>query len=131
MVVTNSLVLAIIGLTITSQQKLWVFTLLLPLVGLALCGIWFVLIRREAEYGIYYVLSARELEEKYLSDQVRTVSRGGLFAEGSNVTIEIGGKPVQLRMSRLARLLRARNAASWVIVLLATLYVAAILQGLF
>lgn len=71
--------------------------------------------RRETEYANYYVLSARELEEKYLSDPIKTVSRGGFFAEGSTVTIEIDGAPFKRRMSKCARILRARHAANVVI----------------
>ena len=131
MLVANSIVIAVIGLAFTSQRPVAVFTLLLPIVGLLLCGIWFAHTRREAEYSDYDILSARELEEKYLSDPVKTVSRGGLFAEGATVTIEIGGKTTQLRMGRLARSLRAKAAAKWVILILALLYIATILQGLF
>lgn len=98
MLVANSLVIAVIGLALTSQRPLIIFTGLLPVAGLLLCGIWFAVIKRESAYSDYYVLSARELEEKYLFDPVKTVSRGGLFAEGSTVTFEINGKPTNLRM---------------------------------
>jgi len=126
MLVTNSVILAAISLAVTSQRPPAVFTLLLPVVGLLFCGVWFVLVRREAAYGYYYILSARELEEKYLSDPIQTVSRGGCFGEGGTVSVEISSKPVQLRMSRMARILRARTAANLIIVVIAILYLAAI-----
>jgi hypothetical protein len=128
MLVANSIIIASIGLAITSQHQPTAFTLLLPIVGLFLCAIWFILVRREVGYSDYYIMSARELEEKYLSDSVKTVSRGGLFAEGNPVTIEIGGKRKELRMGRLARVLRAKTAANWVIVIMTVLYFAALLQ---
>ncbi len=129
MLVANSIVIAVIGFAITSERPLLVFTLVLPIVGLLLCGIWFVLMRRQTEYSDYYILCAREIEQKYLSDPVKTVSRGGLFGEGGTVTIEIDGESIQLRMSRWARILRAKTAANLVIVIFAFLYIATILQG--
>lgn len=131
MLFANSIVIAVIGLAITSNPQQVVFARLLSIVGLLLCGIWFVLMQREAKYSDYYILSARELEEKYLSDPVKTVSRGGVLAEGAPVTIEIGGAPKELRMNRLARILRAKNAGMLVIIILALVYIATILPGLF
>ena len=129
MLFVNSIILGIIGLIITnsnSQQDLR----LLPfpaIVGFLLCGIWFLFMKRETEYARYYIRSALELEEKYLSDTVKTVSRGRLFAEGKEVTVETSDEPTsQLRMSWLARILRARTAATVVIVILALLYIATI-----
>ena len=130
MLVVNSILIAVIGLTITSQERLTVFELLLPILGLLLCSIWFTLGRREAQYSDYYILCARELEEKYLSDSVKTVSRGGLFAEGQKVILEIDGKPLEVRMGKLARIFRAKNIGNWVIIILVSLYIAAIVQGL-
>jgi hypothetical protein len=127
MLFANSIVIAVIGLAITGPQQLVIFAKLLSIVGLLLCGIWFALMEREAKYSDYYILSARELEEKYLSDPVETLSRGGRLAEGSPVTIEIGSAHEELRMSRLARILRAKTAAKCVIVVLAALYIAIII----
>jgi hypothetical protein len=107
MLVANSIIIAVIGLTFTSQQQLTAFMVLLSILGLLLCGVWFFLGRREAQYSDYFVLSARELEEKYLTP-LKTISRGGPFAEGQTVTIE----------------------ARWIIVILAILYVATLLQVL-
>lgn len=128
LLVANSIVIASIGLTITSQRQSTAFTLLLPIVGLFLCAVWFILLRRDVAYSDYYIMSARELEEKYLSDSVKTISRGGLFGEGNPVTIEISGERKELRMSRLARIVRGKTAASWVIIIMTILYIAALLQ---
>ena len=130
MLFANSVVLGSIGLVFTSQHELDVLTLLLSITGLLLCAIWFMQMQREAEYSTYYILAARELEEKYLSDPVKTLSRGGLFAEGKPITLEIGGEPKPLRMSRLAGTLRSRTAATLVIVILAGLYIAITLYNI-
>jgi len=128
MLFVNSIILGVIGLIITgsNSQALWLLPFL-AIVGLFLCVIWFLFMKRETEYAYYYIRSARELEEKYLSDPVKTVSRGRLFAEGNEITIETSDEPTsQLRMSWLARRLRARSAATVVITVLAILYIATI-----
>jgi hypothetical protein len=129
MLVVNGIIIAAIGLA-SNQNPQPLLTLLLPFAGLLICAIWFILTRREKAYSDYYVMSARELEEKYLSDPVKTVSRSGLFAEGETVIIEISGKPIELHMGKLARVLNARAAANWIIIILAILHVATIVQRL-
>jgi len=130
MLVVNSIIIASIGLVGTSQRQQPLLLFLLPIAGLLICAIWFILIRRESAYSDYWVMSARELEEKFLSDPVEIISRGGLFAEGKTVSVEIGGEPIELRMNTLARALRARAAADWMIAILAILYIAIVVQGL-
>jgi hypothetical protein len=128
MLFVNSIILGIIGLFITDSnpKSLWLLPLL-AIVGLLLCVIWFLFMKRETEYAYYYIRSARELEEKYLSDTVKTVSRGRLLAEGHEVTIETSDEPTsQVRMSWLAQRLRARSAATVVVVVLVVLYIATI-----
>ena len=130
MLVLNSIIIAVAGLAMTSQRQLGVLALALPLLGMLLCSIWLVLVQREGKYSDYYIRSARELEEKYLSDTVTTVSRGGLFAEDQTITIEINGKCQELRMGRLASRLRAKAAGRWLIVIVILLHLAMILQDL-
>jgi carbon starvation protein CstA len=129
MLVVNGIILAAINLA-SNQRPQPLLTLLLPIAGLLICVIWFILTKREGAYSDCYILSARELEEKYLSDPIKTVSRGGLFAEGKTITVEISGKPIELHMGRLARLLNVKAAAKLTIIIVAVLYIAAIVQRL-
>jgi hypothetical protein len=129
MLVVNGIIIAAIGLADNQSSQSFLASLL-PIAGLLICAVWFIFTRREVSYSVYYAMSARELEEKYLSDPVKTVSRGSLFAQGKVVTFEIDGEPTQLRMGTLARVLRERAIADWIIVILAILYVATIVQRL-
>ena len=54
------------------------------------------------DYELYWVYSARELEEKFLSNPILTLARGGEYSEGKEVYIEIGKCNIQgkkLKMS--------------------------------
>jgi hypothetical protein len=129
MLVVNGIIIAAIGLS-GDQNSHAFFSKLLPIAGLLISIVWFFFLRREVAWSTYYALSARELEEKYLSDPVKTVSRGGRFQRGESVTIDIGDKPFELRMGRLGRIIREKAAADWIIAILAVLYVATIIQNL-
>jgi len=105
LLVANSIFLATIGLAMSTSSPLRVFSLGMPIAGIILCMLWFLLTKRRFAYRLYYTLSAREIEEKFLSDSVQTISRGGDFADGKEIKLTIGGrlKPLQLRvLDRLA-----------------------------
>ena len=115
--VANSIVLASIGLSMAVSSRLAVFSIGMPVVGIILCGFWFLLIKRSFQFYIYWIFSAREIEEQHLSGSVQTISRGGKFADGKKVEIGIGGEKKQLQMSRLSRL-----SVRWVSYLIIVLY---------
>lgn len=123
----NSVIVGGISWAFTSHPSYLVLRLGLPLAGFGLCVLWLILNQREATYADYYTMAARELEEKYLSDTLQTVSRGGQLADGHPVTLRIGGQPVPLRMNRLARLLRAKTISDVVICILGLTYFALLL----
>ena len=128
MMVANSIVIAVIGVALTSQSPLPVLTVVLPIVGLVLCAVWFLIMKRSFDYQTYYVLSARELEEHYLADPVKTVSRGGSFADGKPVSVEINGNLRTLRMSRWSRIVRAQWASYIVVGVFVVVYIMTLLQ---
>jgi hypothetical protein len=136
MVAANSIVIGAATLAITSASDLQnlgcLFSVLLiglPIAGLVLCGVWCLLTEREIAYSHYYVRSAREIEERYLSPPLKTVSRGAEFAEGRKVTIELGGESERHRMGWMARRLRAKDAARLVIAVFALLHVVLLLSS--
>jgi hypothetical protein len=129
MLVANSILVALIGLsaTATPQRPLPIFV---PIIGLILCVAWFLLAKRGFDYRIYWVLSAREFEEKYLADSVKIASRGASFADGKPVQFEIAGKPLTFRLSMWSRLFRAAQVSYVIIIVFVIMYVASLLQGL-
>lgn len=123
MLVANSIIIAAIALFITSDHKPSPLILILfALPGFLLCILWFLLTQRANEYQTYYTLSARELEERYLSKSVKTVSRGGRFGEGDPVELQIAGGSIKQQMNGWARLLSAAKIANCVIVLFGLVY---------
>jgi hypothetical protein len=130
MLVVNSIIIASLGLIGIGSDKQSSIILFLPIFGIFTCILWFIHVRRDAAYSDYFVMSARELEEKYLSNSVKTLSKGGKFAEGEIVTLEIAQRDKDMQMGFWARVLRARSAANWVIVILILLYTAVLTQQL-
>ncbi len=111
----NSIVLAAATVAIKDAQSAPVLSLGLPFVGLALCVSWWVLHARAIGYNKYWIHSARELEEQFLNNPVRTLSKGGLLAEGQRVELVIDGKRQPMQMPRVGRIVRARQVVLLVI----------------
>jgi hypothetical protein len=129
MLVANSVIIAVIGLAVTNQEPLPSISFGMSVVGLILCITWFLIMKRGFDYQNYYVMSAREIEERFLAHIVKTISRGGAFAEGQPVTIEIGGKPKDLQLSWWSRRARAVHISEIVILIFTTIYILALLEA--
>lgn len=102
LLVANSIVLASIGLSMTVSNRLEIFSKGMPIVGIILCGFWFLLTKRSFGFYEYWISSAREIEKLYLNDSIQTISRGKKFAGGEKV--EIWGEEKPLQMGFLDRL---------------------------
>src|SRR5574341_1647444 len=79
MLVANSIVVAGISLILSSKPSdVMFFKIILSTIGLVICLMWFFIVKRHRDYLAYYMMSARELEEKYLSNGINFLSRGGV-----------------------------------------------------
>jgi hypothetical protein len=108
MLVANSVILAVYGVALGSSQRLpSAFVTGLPIAGVTLCFLWAIPTKRGFDNYAYWIACVRELEEAHLTPTVRTVSRGGPFADGRVVTVTIDGQSNAYSMSRVSRLLRA------------------------
>ena len=92
MMVTNGILVALIGIIAVSQNEIIYEFVFIPALGILFSILWTFIIIRGFDYHFYWLFSARELEEKYLSDCVKTICRGGEFADNNGVSIEIDGK---------------------------------------
>ena len=128
-VTANSIILAAAVITIGSPAPTPVLSIGMPVVGLVLCALWSVLHVRGVAYVRYYLLSARELEEQFLSGSVRTLSRGGQLAEGEAIELLLDGQQRPRRMDFLGRVLRVRTVAYLVITVFAIMYVSILVWG--
>jgi len=98
-----------------------------PIVGLALCALWCALHERASGYNEYWARSARELEEQFLNDPIKTLSWGALFGEGE--PIQFDGDPKPLRMNRIGRI-RVRHTVRLIIAVFVVMYLAILVWGL-
>ena len=127
LVLANSIILASIGLCMTASRTsrdLILFSIMLSFVGMVLCFLWFSIMKRGFEYHNYWLFSARELEEQYLSHPVQTFSRGEKFADGKEIKIGIGGITRPLQMSRWSQT-RVKRASSIFVGLFFSMYLIA------
>ena len=130
LLVANSIVVAAIGLVYASQDSLPILAWALPLLGLMLSAVWFLITKRGTEQHIFYGLAARELEEKFLADEVYLHSHGASYAAGKPVSLKIGGTFKTLRMSVWGRTVRTSILTCIVIGIFAAIYLAVIIQNI-
>jgi hypothetical protein len=121
MLVANTIVVA--GGSLVASAEV-----LLPVVGLALCIAWFLLINRAHAKAVYYTLSARELEERFLSHRIRIISRGGDFSDGSGVSLQIGERQTTRQMPWWVRRIRGEWITYGVIVIFMVIYICMFFQ---
>lgn len=55
-------------------------------------------------FAVFYLLIAREIEEKYLSGDINIYSRGGDFSDGKPIIVNIGGQKLTYRLGFLGRI---------------------------
>jgi hypothetical protein len=65
----------------------------------------------------------RELEEEHLAPEVRIISRGAEFATGNAVTLRVGGRGQEHRMSTMSRHFPIITSSYALITVIAILYV--------
>lgn len=128
MIIANSVFVATLGLILTNEDSSIMTGIVLSILGLTVCGAWYLISKRGFDLQEYFVMSARELEEKFLAPEVQTSSRGGTFTDGGQISVEISGKQKLLKMSLWGRILRARSILRIVILVFAVVYILALTQ---
>lgn len=127
MVYANTILLATLGLIITSSkvEELKTLRIALAFLGLSLCAAWSMLTNRSFKFYKYWIFSARELESRL--SPVQTISRGGTFADGEKVTFAIT-PPTDLTLSCVAKQARIETISYIVIAVFAIVYVLTLCQ---
>jgi hypothetical protein len=74
-----------------------------PAVGALMTIFWLILHHRGDDYMDYFLRSARELEVRYLRDQVKTLDRGIKFSRGQVVNFELDGADETQKIRLLSR----------------------------
>lgn len=93
MIYANTIVIATIGIVFTRQNAddLRLFRVLLALLGIALCSMWILIVRRSFDYHDYWIFCARELELS-LPEEARFISRGKRFGAGETISFRPYGE---------------------------------------
>ncbi|MBK6796468.1 MAG: hypothetical protein IPG76_06680 [Acidobacteria bacterium] len=128
MVSANTIVIATIGIIITSSTSKNRLLLKLGLcaMGLVLCVTWAVLMRRGFQYFRFWLLSARELEDQYLGNSLSMLARVPRFADGEEIVFNSSTiKPYKAKHS----IMRAESMAYLVIIAFALMYVLILASG--
>jgi hypothetical protein len=128
MLLANSIIVAGVTYVLTSAGHLSLLKILLPVIGVLLCITWFLLVKRAHEYSSYYLLSAREIEEYFLKDSVKTLSRGGAFGSGEVIVFQLDGKQITRRMSIWALIIRNEVVSYLIILIFIAVYVGIFFQ---
>jgi len=125
MLVANSIVIGSVALSNTVQNPSCVFVVGMPIFGIVLCILWLQLSERSLCNYDYWILAAREIEERFLSGSVDFVRRGGDYTKGKKVKLQVSDPDRQeMRMNWLGRRPRVRIAAYAVIGLFTAVYIA-------
>lgn len=124
MLITHTIVFAVAAQAVLQDKLVFPQKLVIVIVGFALCILWFLIMIRGFDQHDYWLLSARELEELYLSPLVQTVSRGRKVTRGQPVRLNIGGKITEYKWDGIYRRDRTRTVVYVLIAVFAGLYLA-------
>ncbi len=127
MLVANSVVVAGLSFVLINQGSSFYLKIFLAIIGLIICLSWFLIAKRHRDYLAYYILSARELEEKFLGNNVTTLSRGGIYSNGKSVKLTINDAEINLRMSFWSRIVKGEIASYAIILVFVAIYVGVLL----
>lgn len=128
LLLANSILITAASFVVTKNQA--DFTNFLAISGIIICFYWYQLTKRRNDYRHYYLLSAREIEERYLDSRVQTLSRGGDFANGSTVGMKINGKYRKHQKSLSGSLLDIGYWSYSIIIIFLTIHVILLLRNI-
>lgn len=107
LLVANSIFITAISITMDRNFLTRSSISAAAIVGIFLCFLWILLTERRNNYRIYYLLCAREIEEKYFKDTFNIYRRGEIFSRGSEVEFDMkdaDGKLGKLQLPCLGRM---------------------------
>lgn len=118
--VANTLTLAASGFSEYGLPR-WA----LGILGLVLCGVWYLIITRSFQNYTYWIMCMREFEGR-MGDAVKTLERGARYADGEEVGFDLPKGELRIRMTQSGASVRVQTACRILIAAFALLYVALI-----
>lgn len=112
MLTANGIIIGVIGWSLNSAitkkiPLLMGIPIVMSLFGLILCASWYLLVVRKQKYCKYLMLSARELEQRWLYEPVETLARGGALTEDRGLKHK--GNPVEIKLGDQTRTIWMRR----------------------
>lgn len=124
LVLVNSILLAAIAVMSASDKcsSQILHCYIMPCAGIILCILWLLISLRSSKKYFYYMNSARELEEKFLSDIVKTSSREPNMSKKEGVCFPPHFKESKIKM-RFYNKLSIGRCSYCIIGLFAVIYI--------
>ena len=115
----NAVFVTLIGVVMKLYEDIDLLPILMSLLGIILCVIWFFTISRQFAYTEYWLIYARNLEKKTLAPQVDLLEKGKSYGEGKVIHLE----EQHIFMPWFGRVFKVKQLASAVIYLFLVLYI--------
>lgn len=122
MLVAHGLILAAISLGCDAHTSMPLFRDVLPIAGLALCVLWWLIHRRSFDYSHFWTLAARQLEQRFFCKEVQLVSTGADFAHGHDTEMMLDGHQRAVHLTVRGRWATTKHISEVVILVFALLY---------
>lgn len=135
----NGIIIGVIGWSLNSaitkeEPLLMRIPIVMSIFGIILCILWYFLMARKQQYHLYLIISARELEQDWLNDPIRTLARGArltgdkaLKQPPEEVSIKLGPEHKTIKM-RWWEKVKTKTACNGVILLFGILYLVSLLS---
>lgn len=104
MLLVNSILIGLVMLIIDRPVYGHVLGIIFPCLGVIINFVWLCLVIRARRYADYFVLSAREIENRSFAEPSQLLTRGARFASGESVSFSFGDSTRSIKMGRLAKL---------------------------
>ncbi len=125
MLTAQIILVAVIALSVQQHffDKLRLFGHpILPVIGILLCVVWWEMTSRGYSWFTYWVLSARELEDKIGNEDIQILKRGERFRDNKVVEFDLIPEKAFYYRPYHSRLIRTDHAAYIAIVLFGLIY---------
>ncbi len=130
LIVANSVIVAAIGFTFKANQPLILLAVTLPIMGLVLCFLWFLMTKSGFNVCYNYSLQCREFEENHLAESARPITKAIRYSCGETITYSIPNAPILTKIDKLTRVLDIRRVSYLIIVVFAIVYLISLVQFL-
>lgn len=141
MLTANGIIIGVIGWSLNSAiteriPVLMTIPIAMSGFGVILCASWYLLVARKQKFCEYLMLSARELEQRWLCEPVQTLERGGrlvgdkaLKQPQERIKIKLGDQTKEIWMRPWERW-RTRIVSNSIIGLFGILYLVSLISSL-